>query len=61
MTAEPDAAIVTATISGAPHLKTLNVVYYDGHVGNTTAATYLAYTTQATGSKAYPYFCLTLP
>ncbi len=52
---------IAATILAAPHLKTLNMVYYDGHVGNMTAMDYTTYIAQPLGTRSYPFYCLGMP
>jgi prepilin-type N-terminal cleavage/methylation domain-containing protein/prepilin-type processing-associated H-X9-DG protein len=52
---------VTATIDTAPHLKTLNQLFYDGHVGNITAKEYSTYFLQDDGVKSYPFYYRDMP
>ena len=52
---------IQATIAAAPHLKTLNQLFYDGHAGNITASDYKAYSLRADAQKGYPFYRWGMP
>ena len=54
-------ATVTSTILAAPHLKALNQLFYDGHVGSLTASGYTTYFAQPIASRSYPFYDWSLP
>ena len=52
---------ITATIATAPHVKTLNQLFYDGHAGDITVNAYKAYVARLDSAKNYPFYRWGMP